>query len=104
MTNESLFAEGGLAILLKEPKTAISGKGDINSANDQRRSMTDTITKADILKAVEDLPENDTLEDAIERMVFLHKIQRGLQQVEAGETMSLEEVEAYISSKKPMRR
>jgi hypothetical protein len=58
--------------------------------------MGDTITKAEILKAVEDLPEDATLEDAIERLVFLHKVQRGLQQVEAGETTSLHEVEAYL--------
>ncbi len=62
--------------------------------------MTASITKADILKAIENLPENATLEDAIERMVFLHKIQRGLQQVEAGETMSLEEVETYFRQRR----
>ncbi len=66
--------------------------------------MTDSITKADILKAVEDLPENATLEDAIERMVFLHKIQRGLQQVEAGETMSLDEVEAYFKQRRAKKQ
>ena len=62
--------------------------------------MTESITKADILKAVEELPENATLEDAIERMVFLHKIQRGLQQVEAGETFSLEEIETYFKQRR----
>ncbi len=97
-------AEGGFVSLLKEPKTTFRGKGDIKSVNDQRRSMTDSITKADILRAVEDLPENATLEDAIERMVFLHKIQRGLQQVEAGETMSLEEVEAYFKQRRAKQR
>ena len=66
--------------------------------------MTDSITKADILKAVEELPENATVEDAIERMVFLHKIQRGLQQVEAGETMSLEELEAYFKERRAKQR
>ena len=62
--------------------------------------MTEAITKADILKAVEDLPENATLEDAIERLVFLHKIQRGLQQVEAGETFTLDEVEAHFRQRR----
>ncbi len=63
-------------------------------------AMTATITKADIVKAVEELPENATLEDAIERMVFLHKIQRGLQQVEAGETRTLAEVKAHFKQRR----
>ena len=62
--------------------------------------MTETITKAQILRAVEDLPDNATLEDAIERLVFLHKVQRGLQQVQAGETITLDELEAYFRQRR----
>ncbi len=39
--------------------------------------MTEIITKTEILKAVQGLPEDATLEDAIERLVFLHKEQMG---------------------------
>lgn len=63
--------------------------------------MAETITKTAILKAVEDLPEDATVEDAIERLVFLHKIQVGLEQVENGETMALDDFEAH--SHRPQR-
>jgi hypothetical protein len=53
--------------------------------------MSDTPTKAKILRAVEDLPEDATIEDAIERLVFLHKVEVGLEQVQEGKTMPLDE-------------
>ena len=65
--------------------------------------MSEAITKAAILKAVEDLPETATVEDAIERLVFLHKIQIGLEQVENGETISLDEFEAHLRQRRAHR-
>ena len=62
--------------------------------------MTEIITKTEILKAVQGLREDATLEDAIERLVFLHKVQMGLQQAQAGQSMSLEEVEAYFKQRR----
>lgn len=53
--------------------------------------MSNTPTKAKILRAVEDLPEDATIEDAIERLVFLHKVEVGLEQVQEGKTMPLDE-------------
>ena len=44
--------------------------------------------KQRILQAVEGLPENATLEDAIERLCFLAKVDEGLRQSDAGETVS----------------
>ena len=44
--------------------------------------------KQKILHAVESLPENATLEDAIERLCFLAKVEEGLRQSDAGETVS----------------
>jgi hypothetical protein len=52
--------------------------------------MSNTPTKAKILRAVEDLPEDATIEDAIERLVFLHKVEVGLKQVQEGKTMPLD--------------
>ena len=62
--------------------------------------MTEIITKTEILKAVQGLPEDAALEDAIERLVFLHKVQMGLQQAQAGQSRSLEEVEAYFKQRR----
>lgn len=49
-------------------------------------------TKEQIVEAVRQLPEDATFEDAMERLWQLAKIEKGLQQVDAGETLSHEEV------------
>ena len=48
--------------------------------------------KEKMLHAVEDLPEDATYEDAMERLLFLAKVERGLQQADAGSTVSHTEV------------
>lgn len=63
-------------------------------------AMSQTNTKAKIVRAVEELPENATFEDAIERLVFLHKIDVGLQQSRDGKTIPLEEVEARLKRRR----
>jgi predicted transcriptional regulator len=40
--------------------------------------------KQKVLEAIERLPPDATLEDAIERLVFLAKIDRGLTELDAG--------------------
>ena len=47
--------------------------------------------KQKILEAVERLPEDATLEDAIERLCFLSKVEEGLRQSNAGETVPHQE-------------
>ena len=51
-------------------------------------------TKSEIVRAVLELPEDATVEDAIERLYFLAKVERGLEQSEAGETISHDEIKA----------
>jgi len=53
------------------------------------RSIT---TKQRILAALEELPDDATFDDAIERLVFLTKIEEGLAQLDAGQGVSQEEV------------
>jgi len=53
--------------------------------------MIDTTVKSRVFKAVEEMPPNVTFTDIMERLYFLYKIDRGLQQVEAGDTLSHEE-------------
>ena len=49
--------------------------------------MSTQTTKQKILQAVERLPDNATLEDAIERLCFLAKVEEGVRQSNAGETV-----------------
>ena len=49
--------------------------------------MSTQTTKQKILQAVEHLPDNATLEDAIERLCFLAKVEEGVRQSNAGETV-----------------
>lgn len=49
--------------------------------------------KTEIVRIIQDLPDDATVEDAMERLYVLAKIERGLQQSE-GETISHEEIKA----------
>ena len=48
--------------------------------------------KQDIVRVVQDLPEDATVEDAIERLYFLAKIERGLAQSESNATIPHDEL------------
>ena len=48
-------------------------------------------TKQNILKAIEDLPEDAGVEEALERLYLLFKIETGLRQADRGELISQEE-------------
>ena len=54
--------------------------------------MAEPATKERILKAVEELPDDVTLEEAIEKLCFLAKVERGLKQADEGKTVSHHEV------------
>ena len=52
--------------------------------------------KEEILELIEQLPDDATIEDAIERLVILYKIQRGLEQLDKGEGIPQEEARKRI--------
>ena len=52
----------------------------------------DVGSKQQILKAIEELPEDAGVEDALDRLYLLYKIERGLRQADNGELISQEEV------------
>jgi predicted transcriptional regulator len=54
--------------------------------------MTHASAKDLLKEAVEQLPPDATVEDAMERLYFLAKIEKGLDDAEAGRTLSHEEV------------
>lgn len=52
--------------------------------------------KERILKAVADLPEDASVEDAIARLVVLQKVERGLEEVRTGKTVPIEDARARL--------
>ena len=48
-------------------------------------------TKEQMLKVIQELPADATVEDAMERLYLLDKIERGIAQAEAGQKVSQEE-------------
>ena len=65
--------------------------------------MPATLPKADVLKAVQELPEGDvTIEDVIEHLVVIHKVRTGLSQ--QGQGIPHDEVEAEFAKPRDQRR
>lgn len=53
-------------------------------------------TKADLMKALDELPENATIDDAVERLVFMLAVEHGLAQAEAGDLIEHEEIVQFV--------
>ena len=47
-------------------------------------------TKQQMLKAIEELPDDANVEDALERLYLLYKIDRGVKQADAGQLITQE--------------
>ena len=54
--------------------------------------MAEASPKERILEALQDLPADATIEDAIERLIFLARIEEGLAELDAGKGVPHEEV------------
>lgn len=52
--------------------------------------------KEQALRAIEQLPPDASLEVVMERLYFLHKVEQGLQQIDAGKTVSHEEAKRRL--------
>lgn len=48
-------------------------------------------TKKQMIKAIQDLPADATVEDAIERLYLLYKVEQGIVQADSGQKVSQEE-------------
>jgi predicted transcriptional regulator len=58
--------------------------------------MSKPKAKDRVLAAVRELPEDATVEDAMERIYFLAKVEEGERQADAGQTVSSEEAKRRI--------
>lgn len=54
--------------------------------------MPDVTIKDRIVEAMQDLPADATYDDAIERLVFLAKVEEGLAQLDVGQGIPHEEI------------
>lgn len=52
----------------------------------------DTAMKTKVVETVQALPENATVEDAMERLLFLAKLERGLREADGGATIAHAEI------------
>ena len=59
-------------------------------------NMSSQSTRDLILESLQDLPPDATFEDAIERLVFLAKIDAGLAELDAGEGVPHDEVKRQL--------
>jgi predicted transcriptional regulator len=58
--------------------------------------MAEPFTKDRILTAVEELPDDVTLDEAIEKLCFLAKVERGSRQAKEGKTVPHDEVKERL--------
>lgn len=49
-------------------------------------------TKQQILRAIEELPDDAGVEDALDRLYLLYKVERGIEQADRGELITQEQV------------
>lgn len=54
-------------------------------------------TKEQVLKAIQELPQDATFEDAMERLYLLYKVERGIKQADAGQKISQEEAKKRMN-------
>ena len=55
------------------------------------------ITKSQMIQTIEDMPEKFSIDDFLDKILLLQKIEVGLNQSENGETLSTEEAKERLS-------
>lgn len=54
-------------------------------------------TKEQMIELIRGLPEDATIEDAMERLYLLYKVERGIAQADAGQKVSQEEARSRMA-------
>jgi len=55
------------------------------------------LTKTRLLKEIDKLPEVFSIEELVERLIFIEKVENGIKQSEAGNIVSEEELIRYVN-------
>lgn len=59
--------------------------------------MDSTLSKADIIDGIKNMPDEFTLDELIDRFIFIEKVKKGLKSAEEGKLTSHEEVKNMVS-------
>jgi hypothetical protein len=54
-------------------------------------------TKEEMLRAITELPDDATIEDAMECLYLLYKVERGMAQADAGQKVSQDEARKWMA-------
>ena len=54
------------------------------------------VTETKMANIIRDLPDNASIEDAMERLLLLHKIEKGIRQADQGRTVSHDETKHQL--------
>lgn len=60
--------------------------------------MEAILSKSEILKSIKDLPEHVSLEELIERFIFIEKVKKGLESAKKGNLTSNDDVRKMVNS------
>jgi predicted transcriptional regulator len=55
------------------------------------------LTKTKLRAEIENFPDEFSIDELVERLIFIEKVENGLKQSEAGNIVSEEELECYIN-------
>jgi predicted transcriptional regulator len=56
------------------------------------------LTKEKVLASMSELPPEFTLDDLVEQLIFIQKIERGMQQMQEGKGIPHDEIKALVKS------
>ena len=59
------------------------------------------MTKEKVLEAIKDMPRSFQLDELIEKLIFIEKVEEGIKQVAEGQAVSHEEVRKIVSARLP---
>lgn len=59
------------------------------------------LTKSKVIASMNDLPEEFSIDDLVDRLILISKVEEALEQVKSGETYSSEEVKKMMNEWRP---
>ena len=96
MLASSLWGRAQLNAVFGRQASERVDRDPIRAVGAKIAGMSTPTARERILEALQDLPDDATFDDAIERLVFLAKIDAGLAELDAGKGIPHEEVKRRL--------